>query len=115
MEKSDAKGERPGWRAILAELQELPQSMRGGPGYQGPRSNHFDGVRFFNPGARAGKTLGEFLRWQRTRTQVPWPQWRDYQVVANPPASVSTGDVAVTHQQAAVPKGAVLQDVRAIE
>jgi L-ascorbate metabolism protein UlaG (beta-lactamase superfamily) len=96
MKKDDANANPGNLRALLAELGSLPQSMRGGPGYHGPRSTHFDGERFFNPGARAGKTLGEFLRWQRTRAQVPWPQWRDYQVVANPPASVNPGEVAVT-------------------
>src|ERR1700722_5012930 len=96
MERRDADATAPNWREVLAELGDLPQSMRGGPGYHGPRSDHFDGEHFFNPGARAGKSFSEFLRWQRTRAQVPWPQWRDYRVVANPPASVNVGEVAVT-------------------
>ena len=96
MENSDASTARTDWQAIWKELSELPQTLRGGPGYHGPRSDHFDGQRFFNPGARAGKGLAELLRWQRTRTPVPWPAWRDHQIVANPPASLNAGELAVT-------------------
>jgi L-ascorbate metabolism protein UlaG (beta-lactamase superfamily) len=69
-----------GWNrrlAQIAELAHLPQSMRGGPGYHGPVSDHFDGARFFNPGASAGRSFGDFLRWQRTRRATPWPKSRE--------------------------------------
>jgi L-ascorbate metabolism protein UlaG (beta-lactamase superfamily) len=69
-----------GWTrrlALLRQLARLPQSMRGGPGYHGPASDHFDGARFFNPGASAGRSFGDFLRWQRTRRATPWPQSRE--------------------------------------
>lgn len=69
-----------GWtraRALIGELARLPQSMRGGPGYQGPVSDHFDGARFFNPGATAGRSFSDFLRWQRTRRPTPWPRSRE--------------------------------------
>jgi L-ascorbate metabolism protein UlaG (beta-lactamase superfamily) len=96
MKKSDPDLAPPGWREMVAELHGLPGSMRGGPGHRGPRSNHFDGVRFFNPGASAGKSLRELWRWRGTRTPKAWPQWRNYQVVAKLPESVAAGDVAVT-------------------
>jgi hypothetical protein len=60
-----------GWTralALISELAGLPQSMRGGPGYHGPVSDHFDGARFFNHGAGAGRSFGDFLRWQRSTT-----------------------------------------------
>jgi hypothetical protein len=96
MEKSDANAGTPGWREVLSELRALPGSLRGGPGYRGQRSNHFDGQRFFNPGAGAGKSLGELWRWQRTRIPKAWPYWRDFPAAPNLPASVGTGEVAVT-------------------
>jgi L-ascorbate metabolism protein UlaG (beta-lactamase superfamily) len=96
MEHDDARTARTDWQALFKELTELPRTLRGGPGHHGPRSDHFDGQRFFNPGARAGKSLAELWRWQRTRAQVPWPPWRDYQSVANPPASLNAGELAVT-------------------
>lgn len=69
-----------GWTrrlALIAELAHLPQSMRGGPGYRGPISDHFDGARFFNPDADAGRSFSDFLRWQRTRQATPWPRTRE--------------------------------------
>jgi L-ascorbate metabolism protein UlaG (beta-lactamase superfamily) len=96
MAKSDADAGSASWRETLAELQGLPQSLRGGPGYRGPRSDHFDGERFFNPGARSGKTFSEFLKWQRNRARRLWPQWRHNQIDANLPPAVNAGEVAIT-------------------
>jgi L-ascorbate metabolism protein UlaG (beta-lactamase superfamily) len=41
--------------------------------YQGPPSDHFDGVRFFNPGGVAPKGAGAFLKWQLGEAPQPWP------------------------------------------
>ena len=52
-----------GWArrlALITELARLPQSMRGGPGHHGPVSDHFDGARFFNPGAGGRSLLRRF-------------------------------------------------------
>ena len=41
--------------------------------YQGPVSDHFDGVQFFNP-SRAGPRGGlDFLRWQLGDRGASWP------------------------------------------
>ena len=44
------------------------------PYYQGPPSDHFDGVRFFNPGHTQDKGLAELLRWQLGGDAEPWPE-----------------------------------------
>lgn len=42
--------------------------------YQGPASDHFDGVRFFNPGqASSDRGLGAVLRWKLAGGAAKWP------------------------------------------
>ena len=42
--------------------------------YSGPAGEHFDGVRFFNPGQPpTDRSLREIWRWQSQRAAVPWP------------------------------------------
>lgn len=45
------------------------------PYYSGPITDHFDGVRFFNPG-EPGTDRGwrDMLRWRRGRPDNPWPE-----------------------------------------
>jgi L-ascorbate metabolism protein UlaG (beta-lactamase superfamily) len=43
------------------------------PYYQGPVSDHFDGVRFFNPGHSQDKGLAELARWQLGSRGEAWP------------------------------------------
>jgi L-ascorbate metabolism protein UlaG (beta-lactamase superfamily) len=43
--------------------------------YQGPPSDHFDGVRFFNPGqSPTDRGLKDVLRWKLARGAVTWPR-----------------------------------------
>lgn len=45
------------------------------PYYDGPPSDHFDGLRFFNPSARArDKGLGDLLRWKLPGKAARWPK-----------------------------------------
>ena len=45
------------------------------PYHVGPLTDHFDGLRFFNPGEPAtDRTLTEVLRWKLAGAQVPWPR-----------------------------------------
>jgi L-ascorbate metabolism protein UlaG (beta-lactamase superfamily) len=81
---------------LICELARLPQSLRGGPGFHGPSSDHFDGAQFFNPGASAGRSFGDFLRWQRTRKAEPWPLWRDYPPAAAPSAALEEDELTLT-------------------
>jgi L-ascorbate metabolism protein UlaG (beta-lactamase superfamily) len=41
--------------------------------YSGPASDHFDGVRFFNPNGTRPKGPGAFLKWQLTDRGQAWP------------------------------------------
>jgi L-ascorbate metabolism protein UlaG (beta-lactamase superfamily) len=43
------------------------------PYYNGPVSDHFDGVRFFNPGGIAPRGFAALLRWQFGGRRVRWP------------------------------------------
>jgi L-ascorbate metabolism protein UlaG (beta-lactamase superfamily) len=79
------------WR-ILDALR----SLGGGPGYHGPPSDHFDGYRFFNPGAKTGRSFGDFLRWQRSRQRKLWPEWVQNRAQPALPADLAHGEVALT-------------------
>jgi L-ascorbate metabolism protein UlaG (beta-lactamase superfamily) len=68
-----------------------------GPAYEGPRSDHFDGARFFNPGgALVDKSFGDMLRWQFNRKVGPWRDWVDAPPGSKPPQRVAGSDVRVT-------------------
>src|SRR5205814_8471686 len=45
--------------------------------YAGPVSDHFDGMRFYDPDGVPPKSLSEVLRWQfgRGRKRAIWPDW----------------------------------------
>jgi len=72
------------------------RSLRGGPGHRGPPSDHFDGSAFFNPDASAGRSLSDFLRWQRTSRATPWPRWVENLAVPSLPAALQPGEIALT-------------------
>ncbi|MDP4001983.1 MBL fold metallo-hydrolase [Methylobacterium sp. NEAU K] len=44
------------------------------PYYRGPKSDHFDGLRFHLPDQAADKSLPDVLRWQAKRQREPWPK-----------------------------------------
>lgn len=56
--------------------------------YKGPRSDHFDGQRFFNPGGERSRSFVEFLHWQLTKRAVPWPEVYPSPFLDAPPARV---------------------------
>jgi L-ascorbate metabolism protein UlaG (beta-lactamase superfamily) len=77
-------------------IRDVLRSLEGGPGYNGPPSDHFDGHRFFNPGAKTGRSFGDFLRWQRTRQRKLWPEWVPNRAQPALPAHLVRGQVALT-------------------
>jgi hypothetical protein len=77
-------------------FREVLRSLNGGPGYSGPPSDHFDGQRFFNPGTPAGRSFGDFLRWQRTRQRTRWPERVENRAGPALPARVDQGQLALT-------------------
>ena len=54
------------------------------PPWKGPKTDHFDGERFFNPGAPERE--GGFWKWQLSRDRGPWPDWVDAEPGPAPPA-----------------------------
>lgn len=38
------------------------------------KSNHFDGVEFFNPVGKSKKTFSDLMKWQRSRIPATWPK-----------------------------------------
>jgi L-ascorbate metabolism protein UlaG (beta-lactamase superfamily) len=62
--------------------------------YEGPASDHFDGVRFFSPSQPQDKGLAELLRWQLGGGREPWPETFPSPFRDAPPARVD--DLRVT-------------------
>jgi L-ascorbate metabolism protein UlaG (beta-lactamase superfamily) len=59
------------------------------PYYDGPATDHFDGVRFANPpGGPAMKPFGEFLKWQVSGGREDWPESYPSPFSDRPPARV---------------------------
>jgi len=77
-------------------LRDILRSLNGGPGYEGPPSDHFDGVRFFNQGAGTGRSFKDFLRWQRTRQRTPWPEWVQNRAQPALPSDLGSRQLALT-------------------
>jgi L-ascorbate metabolism protein UlaG (beta-lactamase superfamily) len=82
--------------SLLSGLYAARRSMVGGPGHRGPASDHFDGTTFRNTAGAAGKSFGEFWRWQRTRRPKVWPRWIDNVATPDPPAAIGADEVALT-------------------
>jgi L-ascorbate metabolism protein UlaG (beta-lactamase superfamily) len=64
--------------------------------YQGPVSDHFDGVRFFNPGGPGPKSFRQLMRWQFSTRAEAWPAQFPAPQPVTPPPSVDGGRVRVT-------------------
>ena len=65
---------------------------------QGPDSDHFDGVRFFNPGQAGPRGRLAFLRWQLSDRGASWPATFPSPFAADkPPAQIGGDAVRVTH------------------
>ncbi len=66
--------------------------------YTGPRSDHFDGTLFFNPGGHKPKNQLAILKWQLTDRGVAWPEAFPSPFPADrPPASFDAAGVRVSH------------------
>lgn len=61
--------------------------------YQGPVSDHFDGLHFFDPEGTPPHTFIQIMRWQVTRNAAKWPERAPSGFSDAPPASV-TGSMA---------------------
>src|SRR5690349_10532286 len=66
--------------------------------YDGPISDHFDGLRFFDPHGAPPKKLAEVLRWQfdGERKRVTWPDWVPSPHADTPPPRVEGDKVRLS-------------------
>jgi L-ascorbate metabolism protein UlaG (beta-lactamase superfamily) len=66
--------------------------------YDGPVSDHFDGLRFFDPHGAPPKSLGEVLRWQfgGDRKRMNWPDWAPSPYADTPPPRVDGDKVRLS-------------------
>jgi len=72
------------------------RSLLGGPGHRGPKTDHFDGERFFNPVGSTGRSFADVRRWRRTSQPVPWPQWVENRASPALPKQLAPGEIALT-------------------
>jgi L-ascorbate metabolism protein UlaG (beta-lactamase superfamily) len=91
-------------RRLIQALGSLPllgvtaraHAATGGFYYSGPPSDHFDGQRFFNPDEDGSRGFGDFLRWQLTKREVPWPESYPSPFQDAPPARVGPHDLRIS-------------------
>lgn len=65
--------------------------------YKGPKSDHYNGVNFFNPEGVAPRKLSEVLKWQLAGGKAKWPQ--EYPSPfdkAKPDARIEDDDIKIT-------------------
>ena len=66
--------------------------------YDGPVSDHFDGLTFFDPDGAPPRSLREVLRWQfgGKRQREAWPDWAPSPHADTPPARVDGDQVRLS-------------------
>jgi L-ascorbate metabolism protein UlaG (beta-lactamase superfamily) len=62
-----------------------------------PKSDHFNGKRFFIQGAPPVKGFFDLLKWQLGGKPVSWPTWLDDNEIPKLQTQVKTGEAWVTH------------------
>jgi len=65
--------------------------------YKGPKSDHYNGVNFFNPEGVAPRKLSEVLKWQLQGGKAKWPdEYPSAFDKAKPDARVNGNDIKIT-------------------
>jgi len=59
--------------------------------YDGPVSDHFDGLRFFDPAGMAPRGFGDLLKWKLSGSGTKWPLAAPSRYSDHPPARVFEG------------------------
>ena len=75
--------------AVAAGLSLLPRKANAY--YSGPRSDHFDGEQFFNPGRSHPQNLGRLLHLYTRETWARWPTAHASPFRDRPPPRVTSG------------------------
>lgn len=67
------------------------------PTWRGPKTDHFDGEKFFSPGAPLPhRSAGDLMKWQAHREPGPWTTHPDARPGPVPPWRVKEGSLRVT-------------------
>jgi L-ascorbate metabolism protein UlaG (beta-lactamase superfamily) len=87
-----------GLAALLGGGATAMTPRRANAYYSGPVSDHFDGVRFFNPTGPGPKSLGQLLKWQFGSRAEAWPAtFPSAYPPAVPAARLAPSQTRVTH------------------
>ena len=72
--------------------------MTSNPYYAGPKSDHFDGLRFQIPGGPDDRSLGDLAKmlWDSRRGRTPWPRVGVSTPLAPPPPRVESSAIRLT-------------------
>ena len=81
--------------AALGAFGYVTAARARNPYYEGPVTDHFDGVRFFVPGQPQDKGLTELLRWQLGGGRKDWPELFPSPFRDRPPAE--SGRLRIAH------------------
>ncbi|MGE0524487.1 MAG: MBL fold metallo-hydrolase [Variibacter sp.] len=77
-----------GLAALFAGAGALTWRTASARYYDGPVSDHFDGVRFFDPHGAAPRGIGDLLRWHLSGGRARWPEHVPNKARDTPPARV---------------------------
>jgi L-ascorbate metabolism protein UlaG (beta-lactamase superfamily) len=66
------------------------------PTYEGPLSDHFDGLRFFDPKHISKRGALDFWRWQATRDRAEWPLEAPSPFSDKPPPRVDGNNLRIS-------------------
>ena len=80
----------------LATLVTAVGCFFSAPRYTGPKTDNFDGDRFYNQDRGREKGFGDFLKWMANRDQGPWEGDPDAEPGPPPPKRVAAGELRVT-------------------
>lgn len=76
------------WAAAAAGLGGFGLRLAQARYYDGPVSDHFDGVRFFDRHGAPPKSLTDLARWWFTSKESKWPDWAPSPYADRPPPQV---------------------------
>ena len=65
--------------------------------YDGPLSDHFDGLRFFDPHGMPPKDMADVLRWWAVEPKAPWPEWQPSPYTDRPPQRVTGAGLRISY------------------
>lgn len=76
---------------IILLAINITGAVLSGPRHEGPTSDHFNGLRFINPGGIAAKGPREVIKWFITRKRSPWKANQNIPFGPKPEALIYNG------------------------